>query len=134
MKTCIFTLLTTFHHVLLYLCTELFNVISAEVVAQFISSRAFFFELFKQFSMAFFSSSSPFQNYQLFPDHLAEAHTVGPYSPPGSGGAGAGAGGGCWRFTESQRRRNLPDPPSSRLPLFVSSPRTRVLTHSHSSC
>lgn len=90
MKTCIFTLLTTCHHVLLYLCTELFHVISAEVVAQFISSQTACILLwaFQTVQHGFFSSSSssPFQNYQLFPDHLAEAHTVGPYSPPGSGG------------------------------------------------
>lgn len=58
--------------------------------------------------MTFFFPS--FQNYQLFPGHLAEAHIVGPHTPPGSAGG--------WRFTESQQqRRNLPDPPSSRLPL-----------------
>lgn len=89
MKTCIFTLLTTFHHVLLYLCTELFHVISAEeVVAQFISlhTARILLWAFQTVQHGFFSSSSPFQNYQLFPDHLTEAHTVGPYSPPGSGG------------------------------------------------
>lgn len=88
--------------------------------------RAFFFELSNTSARLFSSPSSPFQNYQLFPGHLAEAHTVGPRSPPGPRGHLE-----VHRVAAAQK--------SSRFsiistPSFVSSPRTCVLTHSHSSC
>lgn len=94
MKTCIFMLLTTFHHVLLYLCTELFHVISAEeVVAQLISlhTARILLWAFQTVQHGFFSSSSPFSKLSAVPRPLSRSPHSRAVQPSGLGGVAGGS-------------------------------------------